>query len=115
MSDMDNDEYRAFEEEQQQLDEIFGDIDFTVSIPLNDMDDLLTDRTWIVIKNIYTCYCYEHEPRTADYFVICGDSLTIKYVLLELKKQNLHLDCNHRFIEGFQKDSECQYSLILGS
>ena len=104
-----------FEEELRQINEIFGDTNFTISIGLEHMDDLITDRTCIVIKSDYKCYCYDANPRPSDYFIILNDRITIKHVLLELKEQHLCLECNHHFIEGFQKDSDCQYSLIIGS
>ena len=115
MVDMIDNDDLIYEEEQRQLNEIFGDTDFTISIALDELDELLTERNRVIIKSNYKCYCYDNEPRNTDFFIICGDKITIKYVLLELKKQGLHLDCNHNFIEFFQKDNECQFTIGTGS
>ena len=122
MNDISNDtniadEDELFLEEFRQIDEIFGETDFTVSISLDELDDLITDKKQIVIKCDYICYCYKLEPRNTEYFVINGDRLTNKYVLLELKNQKLCLDCNHCFIEGFYKcdNSDIQFGLRIGS
>jgi hypothetical protein len=115
MVDMIDNDDLIYEEEQRQINEIFGDTEFTISIALDELDELLTERNRVIIKSDYKCYCYDNEPRNTDYFIICGDSITIKYVFLELKRQGLHLECNHHFIEGFQKDSDVQYSFHLGS
>lgn len=106
-----------YEEERKQIEEIFGDTKFTIAIPLDELDELLTDKKQVIIKSWYGCYCYDNAPRNNEYFTICGDNLTIKYILLELKRQNLHLDCNHHFIEGFDKtsNSNCQFIIGTGS
>ena len=113
----DDTNYELFLEEQRQIAEIFGEPDFTISIGLTKLDELITDKTQIVIKRDYICYCYDVEPRHTEYFVINGDRLTNKYVLLELKRQGLCLDCNHRFIEGFyqSKNSDIQFEMYIGS
>ena len=113
----DNIQYELFLEEQRNIDAIFGDTNFTISIPYTELDELLTEKNQVIIKSDYSCYCYDLEPRNSEYFIVCGDRLTIKYVLLELKKQNLCLECNHRFVEGFEptKNSDIQFVLCCGS
>jgi len=43
--------------------------------------------------------------------------MTVRYVIEELIKQGLKLDCNHHFLEGFNKTSGsgCQFELCVGS
>ena len=112
---MSDDEYDTFEEEQQQIKDTFGDTNFIISIPIKEWNDLLTTETDITIKCNYKCYCYDEKPRKPECFYIEGDRLTIKYVLLELKRQGLCLDCNHHFIEGFNMMKYWRYELRLGS
>lgn len=106
-----------YEAEMKLIDEIFGDAKFNVSIDINELDNLLTEQKHIIIKSDYKCYCYDNQPRQAEYFEICGECITIKYVLKELMRQNLTLNCNHCFIEFFEKsiDSEIQYEFFAGS
>jgi hypothetical protein len=106
-----------YEAELKIIDEIFKDANFSVSIDIDELDELLTDKKQIIIKSDYKCYCYANEVRQPEYFQICGDCITNKYVLEELMKQNLNLNCNHYFIEGFLKSvhSDIQYEIITGS
>ena len=105
-----------YDEEYRKINEIFGDTDFTISIDCDELDELLTDKKQIIIKQDYNCYCYDAKINS-KYYTICGNKLTLKYVLLELKRQGLKIDCNHHFIEGFieTKHSDCQFEIATGS
>lgn len=106
--------------ENEIIDQIFPNAEFTIALNLEELDNILTDKSDIVIKNTYNCYCYANSKKDPDYFYInCknGEQMTQKYIIHELIKQGLNIDCNHCFLEGFDKTptSECQFELSFGS
>ena len=81
-----------------------------------ELDNIVTDETDIVVKNTYDCYCYTNKRKT-DYYYISGKHITNKFIIYKLIEQGLDLDCDHRFLEGFckSKDSNCQFEIATGS
>ena len=109
-----------YEHEQRLIDEMFPTAKFSISIDYNDINELVTKYKNIVVKNTYNCYCYDNHPRKTDYFYIKSTSpegITYRFLIEELIRQDLCLECNHRFVEGFMRsgDSECQFEIITGS
>lgn len=106
-----------YEYEREQIELMFPDAKFEIAIDLEYFDDIITERNNIVIKHDYGCYCYDNCKRKTDWFFITGEKLTYKYVIGELIRQKLVLDCNHRFVEGFYKHpkSNCQFEIWVGS
>jgi hypothetical protein len=107
----DEDEY---EKESELIDQMFPNANFTIAIDLHELDDLVTEDQEISIKHTYNCYCYGDRPRETEYYEIKGNQLTNKFILLELIKQGLNLDCNHCFVEGFYKNGNT-YEIVAGS
>lgn len=106
--------------EQSLINNMFPTMKFSISIDYDDLDEVATERQNIVIKNTYSCYCYDNNPRNTDYFYISSkntEGITYKFLIEELIKQDLCLECNHCYLEGIMKskDSECQFELIIGS
>tara|TARA_B110000495_G_C22796776_1_gene465493 strand:- start:283 stop:699 length:417 start_codon:yes stop_codon:yes gene_type:complete len=102
------------------IDQLFPNAEFTIAINIEELDDILSDKSSIVIKNTYTCRCYDNCKKEPDYFHITrkiGEQMTQKYIILELIKQGLKRECDHHFLEGFDKTttSECQFELSFGS
>ena len=109
-----------YEHEQRLIDEMFPNAKFSIAIDYDDLNELVTTRKNIVIKNTYTCYCYDNNPRKTDYFFVKSTSpegITYRFLIEELIRQDLCLECNHNFVEGFMKsnDSECQFEMVIGS
>ena len=104
---------------------MFPNANFNVSILLQDMEKTISDLDKIIVKQTFDCYCYDgYEPTLpAKWFPIhCsfdkGEKMTNKFVINELIKQGLVLDCNHRYLEGFilsSNNTTCQYEMLLGS
>jgi hypothetical protein len=105
-----------YEYDAEQINIMFPDAQFTIAIDIEDMDELITDEHHLIIKNTYNCYCYNSKKST-DYFYIEGENMTYRYVIEQLIKQGLQLDCDHNFLEGFYKTagSSCQVELCVGS
>ena len=103
------------ENEFDLIDKMFPGAKFVIAIDIEELDDVVTERTNIVIKNTYDCYCYAGVNKIADYFYISGERITNKFIINKLIEQGLSLNCNHCFIEGFDKESDCQFGISAGS
>jgi hypothetical protein len=105
-----------YEYDAEQINSMFPNAQFTIAIDIENIDELITDKHNLIIKRNYNCYCYNYSKNT-DYYYIRGENMTVRYVIEELIKENLTLDCNHCFLEGFNKTlgSDCQFELCLGS
>ena len=97
------------------IDKMFPNAKFVVAIDIEELDDVVTDQTNIVIKNTYDCYCYGGVNKIADYFYINGEHITNKFIINKLIEQGLSLNCNHCFVEGFYKETSCQFGICTGS
>jgi len=105
------------EYEIEQIDLMFPNAQFTVAISIKELDDIITDKNYIIIKQAYNCYCYSDCKRNTEYFYIQGKNITNKYVIERLIECGLDLDCNHMFVEGFCQTigSDCQFEICVGS
>ena len=106
-----------FECEIEQIHNMFPNAQFEIAINIEEMDNLVTDKKFIIVKNTYSCYCYDDCKKNTDYFYIRGENMTYKYVIEQLIEQGLELDCNHIYLEGLYKtkDSDCQFEILTGS
>ncbi len=98
----DNEEYEGmtseqYEYEMEQIELMFPDAKFSISIGLEELDDVITEQPHIVIKHAYNCYCYDEAPKQTEFYYISGDRITNKLVIEKLIEQGLELDCNHHF------------------
>ena len=112
MQDKTEEEYQT---EADAIDAMFPDAKFTVSIDIDELDVIVSTEPVIMIKNTYNCYCYNGCTKKTEWYSIRGSSITNKYILNELIRQGLELECNHRYIEFFHKISECQFEIATGS
>jgi len=98
--------------------EMFMDAEFNVAIPSNELDDVVSTDKTIIIKHTRSCYCYGDEPLPTQYFTVeCENhnELTNKYIIHELIKQNLRMNCNHVYLEGFHNLHDNVYETMAGS
>ena len=103
-----------YENEFEKLEEMFPDASFTVSIPIEDIDDVVSTENIIMVKCSYKCCCYSTCPKVSEWFNIrcpTDDKITNRTILNELMKQNLKLECNHQFIEGFDQITDIQFDI----
>ena len=104
--------------EIRQMNEMYPEANFSPSISLEELDDKVSEEKEIIIKQDFTCYCYDNMNKRPNYFTIkCSEneSLTNKYIINSLIKKNLKLECEHRFLEGFNHLNDNIYELCLGS
>jgi hypothetical protein len=55
-------DYHNYVTEQLIIDQMFPRAKFVVSIPLPEIDDVVTDLKQIIIKQTFDCYCYVGIP-----------------------------------------------------
>lgn len=105
------------EKEIEQMHNMFSNAQFEVAINIEEMDKLFTDKNYIIVKNTYSCYCYDDCKKNTDYFYIKGENMTYRYVIEQLIEKGLKLECNHHYLEGFYKTegSDCQFEILVGS
>lgn len=103
--------------EIKQINNMFPNAQFEVAINIEEIDKLITDKQFIIVKNTYSCFCYDNCKKNTDYFYIRGRHMTHRYVIEQLIEQGLQLDCDHHYLEGFYKikDSDCQFEIWTGS
>ena len=109
-----------YEAERQYIEERFPNASFDICIDKDVLKEKLTDERTIVIKQTFTCYCHDPKYTNCDrpqpkYFVITNDNMTIENVIDELIRQNMTADCNHRFLEIFQQQTDAQFCIGFGS
>jgi hypothetical protein len=78
------------------------------------LDQELSAEPVIVVKQTFTCHCYQ-SPKQANYYVVRGGPLTYRYVTQELARQGMKLECSHSFFEGFDQITDVQFELFCGS
>ena len=97
---------------------MYMDAEFTIAIPSNELDNVVSTDKTISIKHTRSCYCYGDKPLPTQFFTVkCDDnqSLTNKYIIQELIKQNLRMNCNHVYLEGFHYLHDNVYETMMGS
>lgn len=104
-----------YEAEFELLEALFPHAQFTISIPIEELDDVVTQEPVIMVKQTYQCHCYSECSKETEWFCIRGCSITNKFILNELIQQGLKLECDHQFIEFFHKISECQFEIATFS
>jgi len=82
---------------------------------IDELDELVSELNNIRIKQTFTCYCYSECKKRNNFQNISGNNLTNRFVLNELIKKNIKVECNHRFFEGFNKINNTCYELFFGS
>lgn len=125
--DEDSDGYDDWAVERAFIEHLFPNAKFTVSISLAELNDIVSPLDKIIVKQTFDCYCYRgigntQEPcQVPKWFPIhCREPgmMTVRYVIDELIRQGLSLDCNHCFLEGITQSSkggDCQFELVVGS
>ena len=106
-----------FETEIEEIHKQFSDAQFSISLPLVELDNVIVSSNKVAIKCDFNCYCYHHHPRNSEYF-ICNKStkdITNRDLINCLIENNFDTGCDHNFLEQFQIDTESQVSVWFGS
>lgn len=91
---------------------------FTTSIPNKQINELLTDKPYLLIRDQIKCICCDninHLDIKYKYILIQHNNLTRYNVINELIKKKYKKKCTHKFLEGFIKLTNNEYEIIWGS
>ena len=106
------------EEHMRELDEIykaFPNAKFSIAIPFNEMDTIVSLKSEIFITHSRTCYCHRKPLDTQIFRINSINPITNRTILKQLISQNLDIKCSHHFVEGFDKLNENTFDIITGS
>jgi hypothetical protein len=116
---MSDDEYdfEACRREEEYLMSFNDDLNLSIAVDLNELDEYIFKTDFIVIKNSTVCACCDYgEPLEYEFFYIKNATKkSVRDVLIELVKQGFNTYCNHHFFEGFHQMTPIQYEICLGS
>ena len=114
-----------YECQQEEINRMFPNIDFTIAMTLEEIDEVVSPLDKIVVKQTFNCYCYDgesmsHAPIPKWFTIHCreDEKMTNRVIIRELANQGFSLECNHRFLEGFERSArggECQFEPATGS
>ena len=99
------------------LGERFKDAKFTICMDNKELKEILTTEKVIIVKQDFSCSCFNEElirPKTR-FFTIKNDIMSVENVIDELIKQDCKADCNHSFLEFFEKKTDVQFDIFFGS
>ena len=91
---------------------------FCICIDYDNLNDILSTEQNIVIAHDRCIVCFDDGNRKVppDYYHISSNMPhTNKSVVQHLVKIKFDARCNHLFLEGFDKKSEAQFNMSLGS
>jgi len=90
---------------------------FSVAIDESKLDDIISESSQIMIKQDFTCYCFNVKREPLYYHIKESESnkLTNRHVIKGLIEQKMNLECNHMFLEGFIQKTDFQFELMTGS
>ena len=91
-----------YELEIEQIHNMFPKAKFEIAINIKEMDKLVRDKDFIIIKKTYDCFCYKECTKKTEYYYIRGDNITYRFVIEQLIEQGLELDCDHHFLRHTQ-------------
>jgi len=107
-----------FEMEMEELRKTFPDAKFTISIPLDALNDVISNHDTVVIKITHNCYCYSGNRRKDDLILVhntTGEGITNKDAIEAMIEYGYDPNCSHVFFEGFINVKDCLFKAYFGS
>jgi hypothetical protein len=105
-----------FEAEFEEIHKQFPDAQFSISLSLDELDNVVINSKKVAIKCDFTCYCYSEAPRNSEYFILKSTKgITNRDLINCLIENKFDPSCNHYFLEQFQIDTPSQVSVWFGS
>ena len=111
---MDDSAYSS--DETFEHENIYG---FSNCISKEEQQEILSTNETIILRITHTCYCYDHNPRR-PFFITVRKSpekshITVRDAIDGIINSGYEADCNHSFLEGFDKISDVQFEPFFGS
>lgn len=91
---------------------------FIVCMNKSELQKVLSDHPFIILKQSYDCYCYTLSgiSKQPDFFRI--HNRTGKIRIHDVVDQLVEIDfmpCNHKFLETINKMTDVQFEIFWGS
>ena len=103
-----------FENEFNLLNEMFPTAQFTISIDVDEIHDIISTENVIVIQESLYCYCNDMSTKS-NLYTIKNMVMTQKNVITELIRQGMTRPCNHKFLTKINKRTDCYFDLWFDS
>lgn len=105
-----------WEEEQRIIDEMFPNCPFSICIDLDEMNQVVSNEPRIVIQCVpCDIPCGRSGNRIYVYVNNNGNGITNKDMIKAMIDAGYHPECDHHFLEGFDKKSNITYEPFFGS
>ena len=108
---------KKMEEENDVVAAMFPDANFQVCIGLEELDEVVSNKDQVVVKTTHICYCYDSTHRNNGFYIVRNEGwgITTKMLIEGLIQDGFHPECNHCFLEGFDKVNDITFSPFFGS
>jgi hypothetical protein len=110
-------EEQRYEAEREMIERMYPDANFDICFTLNELDEVVSEKKVVIIKMTHNCYCYDDCPRQNEFIVVKndGDGITTKMLVEALIRNDYDPECNHRFLELFEKVNDVTFTPFFGS
>ena len=119
---MDSEE-EQYEQEMKYIEETFPDCKFSICIPKDELDNVISKEKTIILKHDWYEYYIDANDETQsiskrNFYVISSNVMSIRNIIHEMIKQDVECWGDHRFLESIyptRKENETQFELWFGS
>lgn len=102
--------------EFEEIHKQFPDALFSISLSLDELDNVVINSNKVAIKCDFKCYCYSQAPRNSEYFILeSKKGITNRDLINCLIENKFETGCDHCFLEQFEINSPSQVSPWFGS
>tara|TARA_R110000803_G_scaffold126854_1_gene194400 strand:+ start:578 stop:979 length:402 start_codon:yes stop_codon:yes gene_type:complete len=112
-----------YHQEQEQIENMFPNCNFTIAIPLVELDTIISKEKTIILKHDWNEYYRDQNnqlkfEKRRNFYVISCDVMSVKNIIYEMIKQQVDCWGDHRFLEGITpcfEGNDTQFDLYFGS
>jgi hypothetical protein len=116
-------EEEQYEQERKYIEETFPDCNFTIDIPIDELDNVISKEKTIILRHRWYEYYIDTDGNLQsiskrNFYVISSNVMSIKNIIHEMIKQDVKCWGDHRFLESIypsSKENETQFELWFGS
>jgi len=116
-------EEEQYEEEIKYMEETFPDCKFSICIPKDELDNVISKEKTIILKHGWFDYYIDvnNEIKSnwkQNFYVVSCDVMSIRNIINELIKQEIYCEGDHQFLECIKPThvgNETQFDLWYGS
>ena len=88
-------------------------------IRIKDTNAILSTNPIIFLRIEYKCACFDHRPpKISDFIKVhrgTNGLIMTSDAIQAMVEDGVNPDCKHYFLEGFNRDSAIQFTVVFGS